>query len=70
MLRVLPTTNQTCLATNKVVNRFDVGGKTCNTAIQLVLQQGCNTSCTFFVVRFSVPVATLNTNFVGSFKVY
>ena len=31
-----------------IVNRFDVGGKTCNIAVQLVLQQCCKTSCTFF----------------------
>ena len=36
-------------------DRFDVGGKTRNIAIQLVLQQCCKTSCTFFVARFSVP---------------
>ena len=35
--------------------RFDVGGKTRNIAVQLVLQQCCKTSCAFFVARFSVP---------------
>ena len=30
-------------------------GKTRNIAIQLVFQQCCKTSCTFFVARFSVP---------------
>ena len=44
---------QTCLSTNQVVNRFDVGGKTRDIAIQLVLQQCCKTSCTFFVARFT-----------------
>ena len=33
----------------------NIGGKTRNIAIQLVLQQCCKTSCTFFVARFSVP---------------
>ena len=33
-------------------DRFDVGGKTRNSAIQLVLQQCCRTTCTFFVARF------------------
>ena len=33
-----------------------MGGKTRNIAIQLVLQQCCRTSCTFFVARFSVPL--------------
>ena len=47
--------HQTSLATNQVVNRFDVGGKTHNIAFQLVLQQCCKTSCTFFVARFSLP---------------
>ena len=31
-------------------------GKTRNIALQLVLQQCCKTSCTFFVARFSVPL--------------
>ena len=35
----------------------NVGGKTRNIAIQLALQQCCKTSCTFFVARFSVPLA-------------
>ena len=30
--------------------------KTRNIAIQLVLQQWCKTSCTFFVARFWVPL--------------
>ena len=37
-------------------DRFDVGGKTRNIAIQLVFQQCCKTSCTFFFARFSVPL--------------
>ena len=36
-------------------NRFDVGGKTRNIAIELVLQQCCKTTCMIFVARFSVP---------------
>ena len=35
---------------------LNVGGKKRNNAFQLVLQQCCNTSCTFFVARFSVPL--------------
>ena len=35
-----------------------MGSKTRNIAIQLVLQQCCKTSCTFFVARFSVPLRT------------
>ena len=35
--------------------RFDVGGKSRNIAIQLVLQIFCKTYCTLFVARFSVP---------------
>jgi len=38
-----------------LLNGLNVGGKTCNTTIQLVLQQCCKTSCTFFVAHFSVP---------------
>ena len=30
---------------------LNVGGKTRNIAVQLVLQQGCKTSCTFFVAN-------------------
>ena len=37
---------------------LNVGGKTRNIAIQLVLQQSYKTSCTFFVARFSVPLLT------------
>ena len=43
-----------------IVNRFDVGGKTCNIAIQLVLQQCCKTSCTFF----------FSCQFFGTFNYY
>ena len=35
-----------------------MGGKTRNIAIHLLLQQCCKTSCTFFVVRFSVTLST------------
>ena len=40
----------------RLLTGFNVGGKTHNIAIQLVLQQCCKTSCTFFVARFSVPL--------------
>ena len=36
-------------------DRFYVGGKTRNIACQLVLQQCCKTSCSFFVTRFYEP---------------
>ena len=35
-----------------------VVGKTRNIAIQLILQQCCNTRYKFFVARFSVPLST------------
>ena len=44
---------QTCLATNKVARYFLGGGKMCNFAIQLILQQCCKTSSTCFVVHFT-----------------
>ena len=44
---------QTCLATNKVARYFLGGGKMCNFAIHLILQQCCKTSCTCFVVHFT-----------------
>ena len=47
---------QTCQQPDLLHVRFDVGGKTRNIAIQLVLLQCCKTSCTFFVARFSVPL--------------
>ena len=47
---------RTCLATNKVVRFVFVGGKTRNIDIQLVLQQCCKKSCTFFVAFFVVPL--------------
>ena len=37
-------------------------GKTPNSAIQLVLQQGCKTSCAFFVSRFSEPLTKTKTS--------
>ena len=46
---------QTCYQPDLLQDRFYVGGKTRNIAIQLVLQQCYRTSCTFFVARFSVP---------------
>ena len=39
-----------------------VGGKTRNIAIQLVLQQCCKTSFTFFVARFSVRLTPVVRN--------
>ena len=41
----------------RLLKGLNVGGKTRNIAIQLALQQCCKTSCTFFVARFSVPLA-------------
>ena len=40
---------QTCSQPDLLQDRFDVGGKTRNIAIQLVLQQCCKTSCTFLL---------------------
>ena len=40
----------------RLLTGLTVGGKTRNIAFQLVLQQCCKTSCTFFVARFSVPL--------------
>ena len=40
----------------RLLTGLNMGGKTRNIAIQLVLQQCCRTSCTFFVARFSVPL--------------
>ena len=39
----------------RLLTGLNVSGKTRNIAIQLVLQQCCKTSCTFFAARFSVP---------------
>ena len=39
----------------RLLTGLDMGGKTCNIAIQIDLQQCCKTNCTFFVARFSVP---------------
>ena len=50
-----PAHVQTCQQPDLVQARFEVGGKTRNIAIQLVLQRCCKTSCMFFVARFSVP---------------
>ena len=44
---------QTCYL---LQDRFYLGGKTRNIAIQLVLPQCCKTSCTFLVTRFSAPL--------------
>ena len=40
----------------RLLTGLNMGGKTHNIAIQLVLQQCCKKSCTFFVARFSVPL--------------
>ena len=40
----------------RLLTGLNVGGKTCNIAFQLVLQQCCKRSCMFFVARFSVPL--------------
>ena len=40
----------------RLLTGLNMGGKTRNIAIQLVLQQSCKTSCTFFVARFPVPL--------------
>ena len=37
----------------RLLTGLNMGGKTRNIAIQLVLQQCCKTSCTFFVARLS-----------------
>ena len=39
----------------RLLTDLNVAGKMRNTAIQLVLQQCCKTSCMFFVARFSIP---------------
>ena len=39
----------------RLLTGLNMGVKTRNTAIPLVLQQCCKTSCTFFVARFFVP---------------
>ena len=46
---------QTCQQPDLLQDRFDLGGKTRNVALQLVLLQCFKTSCMFFVARFSVP---------------
>ena len=56
MLRVLPPTFKPVLQQIRLLTGLNVGGKTRNNAIQLVLQQCCKKSCTFFVARFSVPL--------------
>ena len=46
---------RTCQQPDLVQDRSDEGGKKRNVVFQLVLQQCCKASCTFFVPRFSVP---------------
>ena len=53
MLRVLPPTYQPVLQQVRLQGFFSVGNKTRNIAIQLVLQQSRQTSCKFFVARFT-----------------
>ena len=50
---------QTCLQPDLLQNRFDVGDKTRNIAIQRVLQQCCKIGCRFFIARFSVKHESL-----------
>jgi len=40
----------------RLLTGLNMGGKARNIAIQLVLQQCCKKSCTFFVARISVPL--------------
>ena len=40
----------------RLLTGLNVGGKTLNIAIQLVLQQCCKTSCKLLVARFFVPL--------------
>ena len=54
MLRVLPPTYQPVLQQVRLQGFFSVGNKTRNIAIQLVLQQSRQTSCKFFVARFTL----------------
>ena len=49
---IKPVTHEIGLLTG-----LNMGGKTCNIAIQIVLQQCCKTSCTLFVARFPLPLA-------------
>ena len=53
MLRVSPA--MSVKPVNNLQDRFDIGGKTCNIAIELVLRQCCKTSCMSLVARLSVP---------------
>ena len=53
--RCCATDVQICQQPDLVLDRFDVGDRTHNIVLQLVLQQCCQTSCMFFVARFSVP---------------
>ena len=46
MLRVLPPTFKPVKQPDLFQDGFDVGGKTRNISIKLVLQQCCKTSCT------------------------
>ena len=55
VLRVLPPISKPVLQQIRLLTGLNVGGKTCNIAIQIVFQQCCKTNCTFFVARFSVP---------------
>ena len=42
---------------------LNMGGKTRSIAIELVLQQCCKTSCSFFVARFSAPLRKVHVVF-------
>ena len=56
MLHVLTTHIKPVLQQIRLLTALNMGGKTRNIAIQLVLQLCCRTSCTLFVARFSVPL--------------
>ena len=51
-IHIKPVLQQISLLTG-----LNVGGKTLNIAIQLILQKCCKTSYTFFVARFYAPLA-------------
>ena len=53
MLRVLPPTFQPVLQQASLQGFFFVGAKKRNIAIQLLLQQSRQASCTVFVARFT-----------------
>ena len=65
------TPYQTCLAANQVMNRLNVGGKTCIISFQLVIyfeQQLYKTSCTFLLPM--LPKLKLSEMSFPHFKIY